>query len=227
MNNQSEINYKKKYKKYKEKYLSLKKSLHQPNNCVHNYYFIHTTNWNNLIHILKDGIIYPNKFIDEKFRLLSGHEQEHVFTNIYFDGVDIIKFLPSISIILHPKILYENGLIFNEGWVGGPYQNSLFINTTDSPREINSKLNQIRDFLINPISLPEIIRSSRNIITHEVLFDHPIHLDNHNLLAIVCYQCDIINLNKIKKIIKTKSFSKIKILTESNLFPTLDQLLIN
>ena len=215
------MSYREKYLKYKHKYLTLKKSLNESNNCVHNFFFTHLSPWNNFIQILKDGVIYPNKFLDKKHRYLSGIEENHVFTNIYFDNVNLIPIFYNLSFILHPKILYENGLFFNKAW-GGNF-GSIEIKMTDSPQEINSKLNQIRDFLINPQDLPELLKTSGNN-THEVLFDHPINLDD-NLLAIVCYPCEEKYIEEIRKIIKNKPYSNVNIITDSNRVLTLDELL--
>ena len=248
--------YKNKYKKYKKKYLLLKNKI----NCVHNYYFIHNTTYDNLINILKDGIIYPNKFLDQKNKRFSGYDQDYVFMNIYFEDVKIIPELYNFTLIFHPKILYENGFYFNEGWAGfvitdslhesgdqfvkyndkneivRVWKNSLHIKNIDTPKQINYKLNCIRNFLINPVSLPKILKES-GIMTHEILFDHPINLDNHNLLGIVCNQCPLFScaqknkddskyIDEINGIINNKPSNHVKIITDDSSFPKLDDLII-
>ncbi|AGF84815.1 hypothetical protein QJ854_gp967 [Moumouvirus goulette] len=231
----------KKYLKYKKKYLSLKKSINQMSEkIVFNYYFIHMTSLDNLINILQDGIIYPNKNLPKKNRILSGSEQDFVYANMFIDDYDIYKTSHGPALLLHPKILYENGFYFNETWVGAVInnhkytaadghtsrdendnikvisKNSLHIKSTDIPVQINHKLNKIRQFLINP-TLPKVFAG---ITTHEVLFDHPIKLDN-NLLAIV--GLDQKYLEKIKTIISDKPYNDVIFWNEST-FPKLDDI---
>lgn len=233
----------KKYLKYKKKYLSLKKRIDNSthNEIIFNYYFIHMTSFDNLINILQDGIIYPNKYLPKKYRVLSGSEQNFVYTNMFIDDYDIYKKSFGPTLLLHPKILYENGFYFNEAWVGNivtgqKYEsadghisynenndvqvvskNSLHIKPTNSPLEINHKLNKIRQFLINPTSLPKILSG---INSHEILFDHPIQLDS-NLLAIV--NLDPQYFNKIKNIIKDKPYGDV-IFWNEPVFPKLDNI---
>nr|URM61810.1 hypothetical protein [Mimivirus sp.]URM62529.1 hypothetical protein [Mimivirus sp.] len=49
------------------------------------------TSFDNLINILQDGIIYPNKYLPKKSRVLSGSEQNFVYTNMFIDDYDIYK----------------------------------------------------------------------------------------------------------------------------------------
>lgn len=218
------------------------------------------TSFDNLVNILQDGIIYPNKYLPKKYRVLSGSEQNFVYTNMFIDDYDIYKKSFGPTLLLHPKILYENGFYFNEAWIGGKIQllqhnnlsnlplcgqgivtgqkyesadghisydknnnvkviskNSFHIKSTDSPLEINYKLNKIRHFLINPKSLPKILSG---INSHEILFDHPIQLDS-NLLAIV--NLDPQYFNKIKNIIKHKPYRDV-IFWNEPMFPKLDNI---
>lgn len=95
---------------------------------------------------------------------------------------------------------------------GGPNEESIRIKPNESHKNIDKKIKEIENFLENPTSLPQKIRESHGSYHHEIMFDQPIELDN-NLLAIVCSHCDMDDrLNKIKKIIKNKSYKNVTIL---------------
>lgn len=230
-----------KYKKYKTKYLNLKKII----NKEYNFYFMHsTTVYQNLLNILKIGVIYPGKYVAPEQRKLSGEETEsdYVFTNIYFEDIENIKHFQSYSLILHPKIIEENGFIFNKNWGAGPTKDSIYINPQMNSSEINYKLKEIRNFLKNPIGLPDIIQQAPGFMHHEVLFDHPINLSNGNLIGIVCNYCDASiwdwktfeklgkpsdeELILIKKTIMNKPYNNTKIFTRNSPLPKLNELLI-
>ncbi|BCS83776.1 putative transposase [Cotonvirus japonicus] len=225
--------YKKKYKKYKRKYTYLKKQLN--NNQVHNFYFIHsTTNFANLKDILKSGMIYPGKFLRPDQQKLSTNSED-VFANIYFEDINNLTHIQDFSILLHPNIIYHYGMFFNKGWQGGG-KGDIRINATDSPIQVTHKLNEIREFLENP-SLPEKIREFSPFLHHEVFFDHPISLDNGNLIGIMCNFCDE-NFEDyitgeshkepfltIKNIINDKSYKNVKIITRNHPVPNLNELI--
>ena len=83
--------YKHKYIKYKKKYSHLKKLLHIP----YHFYFIHSTMcYNNLLDVLKSGILYPGKFVKPEQRQFCGENtpSDHIYMNIYFEDIHNIKF---------------------------------------------------------------------------------------------------------------------------------------
>lgn len=114
-------------------------------------------------------------------------------------------------------------MFFNKGWQGGG-KGDIIINTTDSPVQIAHKLNEIREFLNNPI-LPEKIREFSPYLHHEVFFNHPISLNNGNLIGIMCNYCDKEPLGMIKNIINDKLNNNIKIITKNYPIPKLNKLL--
>ncbi|ADO18469.1 hypothetical protein [Acanthamoeba castellanii mimivirus] len=229
----SSNNYKKKYKKYKRKYIDLKKQLNY--NQIHNFYFVHsTTNFSNLRDILKSGVIYPGKFLRPDQQKLSVNSED-VFANIYFEDINNLTHLQDFSILLHPKIIYDCGMFFNKGWQGGG-KGDIIINATDSPVQIAHKLNEIREFLKNPI-LPEKIREFNPFLHHEAFFNHPISLNNGNLIGIICNHCDGSfndyitgethkeSLKIINNIINDKLYNNVKIITRNYPIPKLNELL--
>ncbi|AVG46835.1 hypothetical protein [Acanthamoeba polyphaga mimivirus] len=158
----SNKSYHKLYKKYKKKYINLKQSLetNQLNNkCLYNYFFIHGSfRYSGFINILRDGVIYPGKYLKyEQRNFGASYASKFVFSNIYFEDIKNLVGPIQFSFILHPKILYENGFYFNEGWQGGPNNNSLHINNTDTPIQIFNKLDTIRTFLSNPEKIGGVI----------------------------------------------------------------------
>ena len=233
--------YKHKYIKYKKKYIQLKKLLDIP----YDFYFIHSTMcYNNLLDILKTGILYPGKFVKPEQRQYCGEETEsdYIFMNIYFEDISNIEFTYDYTLIFHPKIMMENGFIFNRGWAG-KNENSIEIFSNDNNNITNKKIKSIHDFLKDP-ELPAIIKEkSPGTHHHEILFDHPINLDNGNLIGIICNYCDesIFDwktgrldksndrqfLKLIKKAIKNKSYSDVKIYTRNAPLPTLEKLFNN
>lgn len=197
--------YKKKYEKYKNKYMNLKQQM--KSECdVHNYYFIHsTTDYNNLKDILESGIIYPGKYLRKDQQKLT-IDSEFVYANLYFEDLNNIPNLPNFGLLIHPKILYENGMYFHKGWTcdcvniiytirrnpngTGPKEGDIHIKTTNTPKQISKKFKQIREFIRNPLSLPKIIQNFPGTHHHEVYFNHPIKLDGENLIGIICNYCD-------------------------------------
>ena len=199
--------YKYKYIKYKTKYLNLKKKM---NTKLYNFYFIHsTTIFQNLLDILRTGILFPGKYLTLEQRKLYGEEpSDYVYANIYFEDIKNIEYTLDYTLILHPKIMDVDGFFFNIGWQKFPLKKSeilaiessnnstikypqtgIEISANDSPEIVNQKLKEIHDFLKN-LKLPEILLSSPGIMHHEILFDHPINLSNSNLIGIICNYCD-------------------------------------
>ncbi|BCS82493.1 hypothetical protein QLL95_gp0361 [Cotonvirus japonicus] len=220
--------YQQKYLKYKKKYIKLKSKFNQMNNCVHNYYFVHGTfRFQNLIDILKSGKIYSGKYLQPEQRGLCGMDPgdkgcENIYANIYFEDIDNIESTRSFTLLLHPKIIYEKGFIFSKGWTS---RKDIVVSASDTPIEINRKLNEIRDFLKNPSELSEFIQKSSGTYHHEVQFDSPIELDKNNLIGIICENCNNDELKLIKEIIKDKSYDKIKIMTKTSPLPKLEKII--
>jgi len=228
--------YQYKYRKYKNKYKALTGGinnsrlipafefnlpLNSTGGSVDDYYFIHgVLNIKNLYKILETGKLTAGKNVPN-MRNLSGWELlDYIYCLIYFDDLKNLPVAWGVAtIILHPKILNKYGAIFNKGWSVHPTEDSIIINKEDD--NIDTKLKEIKDYLKNYKSPSEF--EMPEIMQQEVLFKEDIPLDN-NILAIVCTNCSNHVMKKIKKIIKGKPYSNVKILT-NNILPKLDDLL--
>lgn len=229
-----------KYKKYKTKYLNLKNKLKHDQH--YDFYFVHSTaTFENLLNILKTGVLSPGKDLEPEQRKLCGEDATNfVFTNIYFEDVKNLTHAIDFSLLFHPKIMYQNGFYFNKGWEAGLCDKTIYVDGVDKTIT-KQKINQIKEFLKNPIDVPEIIRET-GFMNHEVLFDHPISLKHGNLIGIVCNYCDATEwsfwkkttkklskpTNKplllIQKTIADKPYSNVKIMTRNVPFYTLNEL---
>lgn len=78
------------------------------------FYFVHSTlNLKSLKSILKDKMIKTGEH--SPVRRLAGWEaQPYVFGNIQFDDINNIKIPMGLSLILHPKIIFDMKIIFND-----------------------------------------------------------------------------------------------------------------
>ena len=169
------------------------------------YYVIHSTNIENLIHILKTKILYANKYIDDKYKRLSGIEDsQYVYTSVYTKKG--LKENFGISLIFDAKILHTESFIFNYGWLALPNDNSIYVNKTED--------NQTKDNKIKTIL--KHVNKSKKITDYEILFIAMISLDDY-LVGISCPDCDSNIINKIKKILDNGRLKNIKIYTDSNL----------
>lgn len=213
--------YYEKYIKYKTKYQRMK------DNCIkYNYYFIHgTRDVNNLKSILHDGFIYPGKDVDIKRRFQSGGQpMDDIYANIYFDDLRNLDYVWDYAIILHPQLLYEYNTTFNKAW-GGKF-GRIHINKADNNKTISTKLRHIRNFFKNPNALPETFNKFPEYFKHEVVFINPdpIPLMN-NLLGIICNKCSQSQIKELHRIARNNGYPDIKIISSSDILPTLDELL--
>ena len=171
---------------------------------VANFYFTHNPFLaKNLIRVLNDGYIRLGKDLPEKFRMLSGDQpNENIYGHIYFDDMTTIPYLWGYSIILHPKILYDIGVTYYEGWGG---ENAIKINKHSSMPTMKNKLMQIRKSLSKLYDekkkheLPYPYR-------HEILFDKKISLRKY-AIAVSCDMCSDEMYEKIKKLVANKKYN--------------------
>lgn len=168
-----------------------------------------TKSFESLLSILNSGYIYPGKDVAVEHRFMGGPETEfeHVYMSMYFKDIDNIKHVRAISFIINSNLMYDNDLIFHEGWYGG---NPIYLYKNDTRRVTNEKIKKIHDFLKNPISIPEKIRESQGLFDHQMLIGESIPLDKYvtgiafNIQNIDLYKKDI---QKIKKKIKEKGYN--------------------
>lgn len=178
------------------------------------FYILHWTDYDRLINILDDGVLYANKYIDKKYIRLSGWEELiYVYTNIMFDDL-YNNYEAGISLIFHPKLIYEQSSIFNEGWNVHPDKNSIYININDGFDEITEKIGIIKN---------KIAMNKNKINMHELLFVGRIILEDH-LIAINCVDCNEKQIDTIKEKLKKKKLDNIKIL-KNNFLPKLSDIL--
>jgi hypothetical protein len=148
----------KKYKKYKKKYIKLK----QLNN--NGYYLLHGTDLPHLEDILKQGYILSSRYLpDDKTRLGGWEKLPYVYCNIYFDSIKNLPHSFGYSFIIHPKIVKDQGMIFNKGWAVHPNKNSIYVKPNDA--DYDKKINLIKEFIKNS-TVPSILPPMMN---HEVL----------------------------------------------------------
>ena len=182
------------------------------------YYIYHITELPQLLHILNDGILYANKYIEKKYwRMLSQEDVPYIFTRLFLDepfNKDLSTL--GIAVILDPKLLLKQSSIYNDGWVAKPDENSILLNLQDDQQIINNKINTIFEHVIkndkdalNEMGLP--------LKSHEVMFIGRIILKDY-LVGIMCPNCDESAINKIKKTLKIHQMDHIKIFT-GNSFP--------
>jgi hypothetical protein len=166
-----------------------------------------------LMSMLDDGYIKKGKFVKDSYRVLGGtNAMEHIFANIYFP--DIKNFSPwvlygldgknhGIGLLLHPDLIYDKGVIFNKGWLYGPYEQKnkgFTINKSDDYKTKRKKLMKIKKWIQDPYDLPKLIKSKGNEkYTHELVFNENIPIKY--IIGILCNDHDIKKIkNKVKKL---------------------------
>ena len=156
----------------------------------------YTTDFSNLIKIIEDGEIKPNKNINKKRRKLTGGQtSEYIFMNMYVRKYtkNINDFYP-FSLIIKPSIIKSHNLHFNKGWHGGLDKNSIKITQKNISKVIQLLNNEKYPRFNNPpMPYP---------MTNEVLTKKNINIKEH-----------------VKAIIINKQFKKklIKVLKDNNL----------
>lgn len=138
--------------------------------------------------------------------------------SMYFQDIKNLKHVQNISLIFHPKIINKYGMSFSKGW--GFQPNFVTIGKQEDDQIVHSKINKIKQYLVNLDDLPQKVKEFSELFHHEVLFNHTIPLKD-NLLSIVCNQCDDIT---VKKILASNNYQNIKIITKNNELPSLREL---
>jgi len=188
------------------------------------YYIYHWTQIDRLLTILEDGIIYAGKYLSKEHPTFAWETPSpYVFTRIYVETSLEKKTHFGLSLILHPKILYEQSSIYNPGWYSKPYEESMYINIYDK----NTLEETIKTVLENVIERDELLfqKSSGEIINdppmmrHELLFIARIILSDF-LIGLIIPEKETKN---VKKILKKKKMEHIKIFTGDK-FPTYEEL---
>src|SRR5437667_8768257 len=101
----------------------------------YDYLIMHSTDLTRLYEILKSKTLYANKHISKKYmRLSEKNISSYIYTSLIFDDLKNITTSYEMNLILHPKIIYEQNMILNNGWISDPNKNSIYINTYDKKK---------------------------------------------------------------------------------------------
>lgn len=186
------------------------------------YYLIHgTKSGNSLLNILKTGIVKGGVFVNPKYRMWSGDDDnvnDSIFCSIYFDDLKNIPFTFSISLLFSPKILKDLPFTFGKGWGYDPSFESFKPSNTKS--EFKKKIRKIRKYLKNP-DLPQKLKEQTGLFHHELYTQKEVEISKY-LVGIICYSDDEKFIEKLKKAIK-KTGLNIK-LFKTNIPPDYDEL---
>jgi hypothetical protein len=208
--------------KYKYKTEKEKKKCQKIINKLYgdNYYVYHSTFARNIESILKDGILKISNNI-EKEQLNYGSTfygyniPSYSYCTMKFDDIknmDVKELRPWFSLIFHPKILFENNIIFNKGWKGKKVKgiecddknsiDSIIINKEDNNE---SKIKTIK-------KMKEIIKNKQKYYnyynSHEILFSKNINLKDY-LIGISIYSYETMGYNYITNIMNKYGYDKI------------------
>lgn len=101
-------------------------------------------------------------------------------------------------------------------------------------------MDEIYNFVKNP-TIPSFFLKFPGTYHHQVLFDHPINLNDGNLIGVICQNCHAQTIDykifekldkptdkqfrEIKQIIKDKPYKNIKIFTNNSPLPKLSDLI--
>lgn len=210
-----------KYKMNKQSYNVIKWYM-EGGSKKYDYYILHGTNLPNLESILNDGYIFSNRFLPHDKKRLSGWESSsYIYCNIYFDKLKNLPYSFGYSVILHPKIIEEEGIIFNKSWRVHPTKDSIYIKPYDP--KIKTKINQIKNFIKNPTKLAETMIRLPPMMHHEVLIKDKIDLHKY-LLGIIVFDFDISLIEKYKNIIKNKKYKNVRFIMNGKL-PSFNELI--
>jgi len=167
------------------------------------FYVIHWTGEENIESMLKEGKLYANKYLDKKYIRLWGPDyptrSEYIYTNLHFCP-ELYPLMGGITLIFDPKIVYETPCVFNKGWMTEPTKESIYIYTTDNTKEVNNKLELMKQQIIEKTQFKtNEMYVFKNQVSHELLFIGRIILDGY-LIAIVCYGEEL--KGKLKGLVK-------------------------
>ena len=202
------MDYYKKYIKYKTKYLQIK-TINQKGGNKDKFFFVYnTTKYDNLLNILKTGVLKISSKVSKKRRFRTSGKVDNIYGSIYFKDLENLSHLPDYSILLSEKLLEDYDIRFNKGWTGNEI---ISINKDDKESEKYNKLEKVKEFLKDPKDFPEKLKEPTGLMMHEAVFNKDIPIKEY-LIGIVCNSCSEEEINKIKK------YTNVKIYT-TNLVP--------
>lgn len=189
-----------------------------------NYYVYHATFAGNIESILKDGILKISSDIEEEqlnygSTFYGNNIPSHLYCTIKFDDIknmDEEELRPWYTLIFHPKILFENDIIFNKGWQGKKVKG----NECDEKNSIDSIIikkdddNKSKIKTIKTIKkhIDEKIKTRNYYNSHEVIISKNINIKDY--LIGISYSSDtgsyeIIGYNYITNIMKKYGYENI------------------
>lgn len=191
---------------------------------MRDYYIYHVTELPQLMSMLKDGILYANRYVKKKYWRMSGIESmPFIFTRMFLDD-EYNKNLRTlgVGVILSPKLLLEQSSFYNDGWSAGLTDKTILLDVKDDPKIIKDKIEKIQESVaekdqkeMNNLGIP--------LMSHELMFLGRIILKDY-LLGVLCPGCDENTINKIKKILKKHEMDNVKIFTNQT-FPSVDEIM--
>lgn len=184
------------------------------------YYIYHFTQRKNILQIIKDNILYANKYLSKDRYVLSGIvETQYIFTKIFIDNTN--QDLHGITLIFDPKILYEQSSIYNDGWLGEPTDNAIYLDVSKDHKILTDKIK----YILNDIKINNAKQMNDTdgkhlndpvFMRHELLFIGRILLKDY-LIGIVYPLDDKKLLDEIKKILKKNKMDHVKIFNQKTM----------
>lgn len=189
------LNYNKKYEKYKNKCDLLTTKLSS------DFYFSHqVADINALKNILKDEKLKKGSELKKSQRKLSGGiPKDYIFCNIHFHDSKIR--IPPTSLVIDSSVIKHNPAILNNGWYADTKEDSFIIKDT---KDI-CIAKQIYD---NEI-IPNFKKIPLKIMSHEILFGKNINVKKY-VSKIVCYY---MYEEKIRRWLKKYGYDDIEIVS--------------
>lgn len=174
---------------------------------ANDFYFLHSTSFDNMIQILKTDKLYANIHINKRYRRLSGDEpSKYVFTNVITNNHSITQYF-GVGLMFSKNILNEKCAIFNRLWLSSPDDESVYVKNVEEMKKLIETFDlpfKYNNILIDPLNVQLPYR-----MTHEVLFEDSIDLKY--LIGIHCPGCDNKQKRKIRKLLRTNNRQNVKI----------------
>lgn len=171
------------------------------------FYLLHgTKSEKSLYEILKSGYLLSGKYVDKKYRMHGGIEDnvlKEIFFNIQFNDIKNIDVTLPFTLIFHPNLLSDYDFKCGKGW--GYNTNFIDFNKTDSREEFKTKLKKLRKFIKNP-DLPEIYKKFGGILQHELFMAGKVKITKY-LVGIICYTSNDKIIKKIEKLTNVLIFT--------------------
>jgi len=202
------------------------------------FYFMHITRLSNLKTILKEGILKISSNVNDINFGYSLYENDknppYLYCQIVFDDMKVLNkdrdYSSTYSLILHPKILFDNNVIFNKQWEGYPIKKteatkhimeSININKNDN---YENKIKNIEK--IKHIIKKKLIENKLHEEKHEFIFTKDIKIKEY-LIGILYNKHYKDDIQLINNILKKYDYTNIPIYFDIKEIPTLCDILIN